>query len=464
MKTFRNYISEVSGLRYIYENLDLKSSAGRNKLLNSEMLIKEFELKTSLRNLNDTYDFVKGINNSEKVNKITLLLSELNDISSSIKNLSTGQIFDDIELFEIKKFSLVSQNLRQELEKSGFYVIMLHDLSSVVNILDPQKSGIPSFYIYSEYDEELAELRRQKDNCNDETKTEELRLKCIDAEDRVRKNLCKDLRKFDKSLEYNLNRLADIDILIAKAKLAVEMGFCEPKVSVKYTKLIGIVNPLVNSVLQIKNKAFQPVDIQIYEAPAVITGANMSGKSVLLKSVALCQYMFQFGFYVPAKNAEIQPVEEIIISIGDNQDELNGLSSFAVEMLNINRILSLAKSGKKILALIDEPARTTNPDEGKAIVNAILEILNRLNVSAIISTHYSGINTKHRFRVKGLKEIGINQNVNIENINDFMDYSITNASDEIAPAEAIRIAEILGIDFELIEKSTKNLEKELNKN
>ena len=77
----------------------------------------------------------------------------------------------------------------------------------------------------------------------------------------------------------------------------------------------------------------------------------------------------------------------------------------------------------------------------------------------MICTHYSGINARKKLRVKGLQNISENENINIENINDFMDYSLVSVDDEKAPAEAIRIAEILGADKELIEKARKKINK-----
>lgn len=453
MKTFRSYISEINGLRFIYEELEINSSAGRNKLLKTEMLVKEFELKVNFANLNETYNFIKEENNKDIVSQICMFLNEMNDISSSINNLYFNRVSDDIELFEIKKFSLISQKIKKLLDKSGFFVILFHDLNEVVEILDPQNTGIPSFYIYSDYDTELAQLRKQKDNSDNPAKEEEIRIKCIEIEDKIRKDLSKKIAKHVKNLEYNINRLADLDILIAKAKLAIKFGMCEPIISNQTSSYSGIFNPQIRVVLENKNKKFQAVDIEINNHPTLITGANMSGKSVLLRTVALCQFMFQFGFFIPAKKAIICPVDEVLISIGDNQNELNGLSSFAIEMLNINRVITQAKDGIKILALIDEPARTTNPDEGKAIVNALIEILNELNVSALVSTHYSGIITKKRLRVKGLRDISDNENVNIENINDFMDYTLVEIDNDKVPSEAIRIAEILGIDKDLIMKA-----------
>lgn len=454
VKTLRNYINEVSGLRFIYENLKLNSGIGRNKLLNSVFLVKEFELKNAFGNLSETFDFVKDKKKSDCLTKSTHLLYEINDINATIKNLQMSRVLDDIELFEIKKFSLISQQINKLLQASGFYIIMLHDLTDVIDILDPEKTGIPSFYIYSEYDEELARLRKLKNNTNDPAASEKYRQECIDIEDKVRTDLSKKLTKFASLLSYNINQLANLDILIAKSVMAVEYGFCEPKISAEGTFYSGVFNPQIKEKLQQQNKDFQVIDIVINNNPTLITGANMSGKTVLLKTVALSQYLFQFGFFVPATKAEIKPVDEIILSVGDNQNEMNGLSSFAVEMLNINKIITEAKSGKKILALVDELARTTNPDEGKALVSAFAQMMTELKVSSLITTHYSGIKSGcRRLRVKGLKETAVTSKITVENINNFMDYSLEEVTDDKVPEEAIRIAEILGVDGELIEKT-----------
>ena len=453
MKSFRKYISEIAGLRFVYENLELNSSAGRKKLLKSQLFTKEFELTVNIQALSEIYDFIQDKKNKKIVSDICTTLNQVNDISASINNIRFNRVSDDIELFEIKKFCINSQKILKQISPFDFSLILLHDLSEVITILDPQNTGIPAFYIYSDYSPELAQLRKEKDKAKTPEEAENLRLKCVEIEDKIRENLSKQLANYVNKLEYNLNRLADFDILIAKAKFAIKFGLTEPKITKEKTIYKGLFNPQIKTILESQNKNFQAIDIEIFPFPTLITGANMSGKSVLLKTVALSQFMFQFGFFVPAQNAEIILVEEILLNIGDNQDELNGLSSFAVEILNINKIISHAKSGKKILALIDEPARTTNPDEGKAIANAIVEILTELKVNSLICTHYSGIKANKKLRVKGLQNISDNENINIENINDFMDYSLIQVDEEKAPAEAIRIAEILGADKDFIEKA-----------
>jgi DNA mismatch repair ATPase MutS len=119
-------------------------------------------------------------------------------------------------------------------------------------------------------------------------------------------------------------------------------------------------------------------------------------------------------------------------------------------MININRIISEAKSGKTILALVDELARTTNPDEGIALVSAFVQMMSDLKVSSLITTHYSGVKTDcRRLRVKGLRNTDATYKITIDNINDYMDYSLVE-SDDTVPSEAIRIAEILDVDNDFI--------------
>jgi DNA mismatch repair ATPase MutS len=450
LKTFKHYINEIGGLRFIYDNLKLNSGIGRTKLLNSELLNREFELKRAFDALAETVEFISNKKNKDCLDKLAHHLYEINDIYSSIKNLTTSHIADDIELFEIKKFSLISQKISELLESNGYFQIMLRDLTEVIDILDPEKSRIPSFYIYSAYNEDLKNIRKLKDEATDSETIEKLRLQCIEIEDKVRKVVARSLTKFATNLNYNINQIAQLDILFAKATFAVEHGCCKPVISQSKTEYSAIFNPQIKEVLKSRGKDFQPVDICITSQPLLITGANMSGKTVLLKTIALSQYLFQFGFYVPAAKAEIKPVEEILISVGDNQNDLNGLSSFAVEMLNINRIISEAISGKTILALVDELARTTNPDEGIALVSAFVQMMSDLKVSSLVTTHYSGVKTNcSRLRVKGLKNTDATYKITIDNINDYMDYSLVE-SDDTVPSEAIRIAEILDVDNDFI--------------
>ena len=80
------------------------------------------------------------------------------------------------------------------------------------------------------------------------------------------------------------------------------------------------------------------------------------------------------------------------------------------------------KKQSPLLLLIDELARTTNPTEGRAIVSAVANYFNQLNVKAVITTHYGGLSTQCRkLRVKGFVEDSDQSQVTLQNIGDFID-------------------------------------------
>ena len=93
----------------------------------------------------------------------------------------------------------------------------------------------------------------------------------------------------------------------------------------------------------------------------------MSGKTVLLHSVELAQYMLQFGFYIAAERAEMALVDEVHCSIGDGQDQLSGLSSFAAEMMRMDELAkSVRQAGGCWLSSTNRPARPIRSKEGRS--------------------------------------------------------------------------------------------------
>jgi DNA mismatch repair protein MutS2 len=457
MIKFQEAIQSQSGLRHIYDRLDIRSSNGRQKLLKQNFIIEEKELSKEIIILAEIVEIIECSNNNKTVSKLQNSIGNLRNISQTIESLSAQQIADDIQLFEIKHFAILSQSIAEILNLFDIKFLKLHNLEKAISILDPDNQGIPHFYIYSSYNSNLAKLRKELNQYLDDEnidKAEEIRLKCSNLEDKIRAELSLKLIPFCKNLSENLEIIAYLDILVAKAKIAVEQTFCKPQISKKNTVFTGIFNPQIKEKLQHEGKEFQAIDIKLDKEPILITGANMTGKTVLLKTIALAQYMFQFGFFIPASKAIIAPVEKVMQNISENQSELSGLSSFATEILNINKIILAASRGEKLLILIDELARTTNPEEGKAIVSACIQMLKNKNTFSLITTHYSGLNANCRkLRVKGLTEYNPKTKININNINDFVDYSLTEVKNEEVPAEAIRIAEILGVDAELIKLS-----------
>ena len=130
--------------------------------------------------------------------------------------------------------------------------------------------------------------------------------------------------------------------------------------------------------------------------------------------------------------------DEIYFCIGDDQSVEKGLSSFAAEMQNIDAVIKASRENKRLLALIDEPARTTNPTEGTALVTALLTVLAGKDMSLVMTTHYDIEPGDARcLRVKGFE-------------NGEMNYQLVEVQDGEAPHEALNIAQSLGIDSEWI--------------
>lgn len=460
MTTFKTCMNQNTGLRFMFDHLELQSSIGRKRVLNQHFITDSFVLQMELDFLAETIGLLKNENQHSLVDNICLKLHQINDIQQTISNLADGQILDDIQLFEIKKFALLSQDIVEDVKKSGFRMLPFFDVSKVVEILDPEKNRIAHFYIYSSYDTNLEILRKKINQAKTVQESEQLKWEALQIEDEIRNDLSKKLQKFHEELQKNLEQLACLDVLIAKAKQAISMNLCQPKIATEKTSFKQLFNPAIQSVLEIAGKKFQPIDIELFNAPCLITGANMSGKTVLLKTVALAQYLFQFGFYLPVKEAIMMPVEEILFSIGDQQSEMNGLSSFAVEILNINKIIVKAKKGTKILALVDELARTTNPEEGKAIVSAFIGLMTKYQANALITSHYGGISKPcRRLRVKGLNLNNVTEKINPNNLSDYMDYSLMEIDSDNVPMEGLKIAEIFEVDDEFLE-TAKNIMKD----
>lgn len=458
---FKQAIQQINGLGYIVNSLNILSSVGRKQLLVLPFLTDKKDIETALTETETVCRIIGRPENEKKLSMLLTKLMQLHDISGTIKMLTDKNVLNDIELFEIKHFALLAESIREYVEELEIAFIDIPLLTSVIDTLDPEKKRIPHFYIYDQYSSVLASLRvqlkRMSNHNYEEKDIEPVRFQAQRIEDEIRKNIAQQLYPHAPALLQALNEVARLDIVLAKAIHVKDFGLCKPVIADKETTYEGLFHPEVKNSLQQQHKDFQPINISIPKQPTVITGANMAGKSVLLRSVALAQAMAQFGFYVPAQSAAIVPVEQIVISSGDGEDQLQGLSSFAAEMLRLNTTIDNMRQGIKQLVLIDELARTTNPVEGKAIVCGMLDFLKQHAIQSLITTHYSIDIPCRKLRVKGFTEKESNKKITIANINSFIDYSLEETTEKEVPHEAVKIAEIIGVDNDILERTKKYL-------
>lgn len=475
MMTIKDTLERIEGMRFVYDRIDVLSGPGRVARESMTWIARRDLLEEELYKIGIVKFIVSHAEWKELLASVCRILSGVHAIGNTLKRLRDRDILDDIDFFEIKKFALESEELRSlalRMPVSEINEFSFCDMVPVIEILDPDKTGTATFYLYDSYSPELASRRKELQRLMDETPDDEEAIgivvaDCEALELKVRRELTEKLRDYVEELDINQNFVGYIDLLLAKTRMAVDLnlnapGFSEDeKISFEGLRFL----PLEHK-LREENKEFQPVDICLAPGVTMIRGANMGGKSVTLKSLALAQTMMQLGLYVPAAVSSMVMVEDILQSLGDGESHLEGLSSFGAEIMRLSQIrreVDREVNGKKqiFLVLVDEPARTTNPVEGSALVEALVSLLNESGSYCVVTTHYSDINAEcRRLRVRGLKEEAEHrERLSVADLSVFMDYSLQIDEDNAAPREALNVASLLGADELLISRAKQYLKK-----
>ncbi|MBO0952037.1 endonuclease MutS2 [Fibrella forsythiae] len=201
------------------------------------------------------------------------------------------------------------------------------------------------------------------------------------------------VRPFLPELGKAVNFLAQIDFIRAKAKLAGELQAGMPQVMNRpVLNWTAARHPLLFLSHQKQKKSVIPLNIRLDEQQRIliISGPNAGGKSIALKTIGLLQYMMQCGLLVPmAEYSDMGVFQNLFIDIGDEQSLENDLSTYSSHLTNMQKFL--VGANKRTLFLIDEFGTGTEPGQGGAIAEAILEELNKSGAYGVINTHYTNL-------------------------------------------------------------------------
>ncbi|HWQ59351.1 MAG TPA: hypothetical protein VN540_10060 [Clostridia bacterium] len=468
------------GFRYAVDLLEPSSPYGRARVAALRFFSPDErpELERQLGNVYKTLFHLEPL--GAEYEKLALYMMPLKDIRRSVEACREAAL-SETELFELKRFCLQSGLIAPVFERvkkeSGLAGIGIAAQEDALRLLDPENTRSASFYLPDTSSQALHAIRRNKSAVEEKlrrTDGREERAALLaerseitaaeDAEEiRLRARICESLQPFINGLLACMDGIADFDFTLARAKLAKAYGACEVEFTENDVAFTDMLNPRVADALGAGGGSFTPVSIEAGPGAALITGANMGGKSVALKTLALNALLVKAGLLPFAGKARLPLFEGIYLVAEDREDVSRGLSSFGAEIAQFNEALSSALSSKRVcLLLFDEFARGTNPEEGALIVRAVTRRLNSLPHVSVLTTHYDGVAefAGIHYEVAGLRdmdmaavarEIAANREHGAQAIAKHMNYGLYRAEGkECVPRDARNICMLLGMDEEIL--------------
>lgn len=267
--------------------------------------------------------------------------------------------------------------------------------------------------------------------------------------------ICQKIVEHKNTLQKLAQHLAELDVWIGLAEVAVLYHFVRPQLSPDDSLMIeGGRHPIIAKKL---GKSFIPNDTYLdhdQQQLLLITGPNMGGKSTYLRQVALIQMLFLIGSFVPATKAKLPLVDRIFTRIGAQDYLLRGMSTFMVEMSETANILRTASS--KSLIILDEIGRGTSTYDGLSIAWALCEHLLRITqAKTLFATHYHEL-------ISVIEQLpkGKNASVAIAQQGDQVTFLYKIVPGGIGKSYGLEVARRAGLPSTLIE-GAKNILKKL---
>lgn len=188
-------------------------------------------------------------------------------------------------------------------------------------------------------------------------------------------------------IKYFINLIIEIDYYNTIIKTSIEYNYTKPIINNSSNCFIDVVNLRHPIVEQIINYEYIPHSLKlgVNFNGIMIYGLNSAGKSVLMKAVGLCVILAQCGFYVPAEQFIFKPFKALYTRITGNDNIYKGLSSYMLEMNELNNIIKRANNETLIIG--DEICRGTEHISGNIIVATTILKLLKLKSLFLFATH-----------------------------------------------------------------------------
>ena len=471
-----------------------------------EYKAQQLELRTLLKDIGDLERLISKVS-AGKINPRELvqlkrsltLIEGIKDLISNSENKSLKKINDqlnpcvvmrnrlDTELNEeapilLHKGNVINKGINSELDELRAIAYSGKDYLLQIQQREIERTGISSLKIsynnvFGYYLEvtnvhkdkvPIDWIRKQTLTTAERYITPELKIyeeKILGAEDKIAlleqtiyTNLVNDLIEYIVPIQLNANLLARLDCLSSFSVLAIENNYSKPTINDSFVlNIIDGRHPVIEKQLPIDTSY---VSNSVYldnetQQLMMITGPNMSGKSALLRQVALITLMAQIGCYVPAKQAEIGVVDKIFTRVGASDNISSGESTFMVEMNETASILN--NLSNRSLILLDEIGRGTSTYDGISIAWAIAEYIHSQPINkakTLFATHYHELNemTTYFPRIK-------NYNVSVKELNNKIIFLRKLQEGGSEHSFGIHVARMAGMPKEVLDRANDILKK-----
>lgn len=425
-----------------------------------------------------------GCYNSKKIKYLCDNLDTLEDIY----NLIDKAIDDEAPAVYNNSLNVIKKGYNEEFDHYKNAKVYADDLVTKLEAKEKEETGIKNLKIlYNKVFGYFIEVtksqlglvpfrytRKQTTTNSERFITAELKtiedqvLGSAENAQRLQQQLFTEIRNF---LLNNIERMqktaqivAEIDVLMGFATVAIKNNYCKPKINSKidHIKIVAGRHPVVEEIN--KNQSFVPNDTYINtdtDKSIIITGPNMAGKSTYMRQVALITLLAHIGSFVPASSAEICITDRIFTRVGASDDLAYGQSTFMVEMVEVANILNNATS--KSLVILDEVGRGTSTFDGLSIAWAVMEyISNKMQIKTIFSTHYHELTELEGF-LKGVK----NYRITVKEVGDGVVFLRKVVRGGANKSFGVAVAALAGLPKEVITRAKEistNLEKaEINR-
>lgn len=463
-----NSISEISDIERISSKIALKRASPRELLFLKKSLISAEDLKLQLKNSKEKVfnSWSSEVPDSKKI--ISKIGSAIHEEASM---LSSGKVIKDgynAELDKLRKISNTGKDIllkiqNEEIQRTGITSLKVaynKVFGYYLEVTNAHKDKVPENWIRKQ-----TLVNAERYITEELKKYEESILTADEKINEIEKVLffevLNDLSENILAIQKTSKSIAFLDSVLSFANLAYASNLSEPEITEE--KVIDIKKGrhlIIESSLP-PDELYIPNDVYLDNSSQqiiVITGPNMSGKSAIIRQVALIVILAQIGSYVPAESSKIGIVDKVFTRVGASDNISKGESTFMVEMMETSSIMNNLTD--RSLVLMDEIGRGTSTYDGISIAWSIVEYLHNqkeIRPKTLFATHYHELNQLEEKldRVK-------NYNVSVEEINNeiiFLRKLVPGGSEH---SFGINVAQLAGMPNKILIRAYEVL-KELEK-